>query len=129
MPRNTLVSSPTTGLGGRRRQLATRAPCWRAIKSCSLRSIVVAVSDQAPAGVAPHQRDSSISARHERLTLHEYLQVVRRRKWTILYTAVVVQLLAVLFMLTQTPVYEATAKVMLSRQSLANSLNGLQDPS
>src|SRR5262249_56992870 len=62
-------------------------------------------------------------------TLHDYLQVVRRRKWSILFAVVLVQLLAMLFTLSQTSVYQATAQVLLSRQSLANSLNGLQDPS
>jgi Mrp family chromosome partitioning ATPase/capsular polysaccharide biosynthesis protein len=56
------------------------------------------------------------------------LNVLRRRKWVIIYAVALVQLLSVLYMSRQTPVYQAKADVLLSRQSLANSLNGLQDP-
>ncbi|HEY6030562.1 MAG TPA: Wzz/FepE/Etk N-terminal domain-containing protein, partial [Gaiellaceae bacterium] len=62
-------------------------------------------------------------------TLRDYLQVVRRRKWIIIQAVVLVPLAAVLFSLQQTPVYQASADVLLSRQNLANTLNGLQDPS
>jgi Mrp family chromosome partitioning ATPase/capsular polysaccharide biosynthesis protein len=79
--------------------------------------------------MAPHQHDSSLASRHGGLTLRDYLQVVRRRRWTILFAVVLVQFLAVLLTLSQSPVYQATAQVLLSRQSLASSLNGLQDPS
>jgi Mrp family chromosome partitioning ATPase/capsular polysaccharide biosynthesis protein len=61
-------------------------------------------------------------------TLRDYLQVVKRRKWVIVQAVVLVPLAAVLFSLQQTPKYQATADVLLSRQNLANSLNGIQDP-
>jgi succinoglycan biosynthesis transport protein ExoP len=62
-------------------------------------------------------------------TLRDYLQVVKRRKWMIIQAVVLVPLAAILFSLQQTPMYQATADVLLSRQNLANTLNGIQDPS
>ncbi|HEY6016196.1 MAG TPA: Wzz/FepE/Etk N-terminal domain-containing protein, partial [Gaiellaceae bacterium] len=75
-------------------------------------------------------RTSGTPAAHQgAATLRDYLQVARRRKWIILQAVVLVPLAAVLFSLQQTPVYQASADVLLSRQNLANTLNGLQDPS
>lgn len=87
------------------------------------------MSPRVASGGNQHELGHSHSSRNGGLTLHDYLQVVRRRKWSILFAVVLVQLLAMLFTLSQTSVYQATAQVLLSRQSLANSLNGLQDPS
>ena len=75
-----------------------------------------------------HEHDSARATGHGGLTLHDYLQVLRRRKWAILFAVVLVQFLAVLLTLSESKVYQATAQVLLSRQSLASSLNGLQDP-
>jgi Mrp family chromosome partitioning ATPase len=61
--------------------------------------------------------------------LREYLHVVRRRKWTIVQAALLVPAVAVFFSLRQQPRYHACSQVLLSRQNLANSLNGIQDPS
>jgi polysaccharide biosynthesis transport protein len=61
-------------------------------------------------------------------TLRDYLQVVRRRKWIILSTTVLVPLAAVAFSLGQQRLYEAKSQVLLSRQNLANTLTGAQDP-
>lgn len=61
-------------------------------------------------------------------TLRDYLQVVRRRRWIILQAVLLVPLAAVLFSLQQEKKYEAAATVLLSRQNLANSLTGTQDP-
>jgi len=61
-------------------------------------------------------------------TLRDYLHVIRRRKWLLVQAVVIVPLAAVAFSLSQTPQYEATANVLLSRQNLANTLNGIQDP-
>jgi polysaccharide biosynthesis transport protein len=60
--------------------------------------------------------------------LQDYLRVVRRRKWTFLQAVVLVPTLAVLYALQQEPRYRASAEVLLSRQNLAASLNGIQDP-
>jgi polysaccharide biosynthesis transport protein len=59
--------------------------------------------------------------------LQEYLQVIRRRKWIIVSAVVLVPLVAIILSVRQTPVYEASAKVLLSRSNLANSLTGVQD--
>jgi Mrp family chromosome partitioning ATPase/capsular polysaccharide biosynthesis protein len=85
------------------------------------------MSDRSAAGTAPHEHASPATGRRG-LTLHDYLQVARRRKWTIVFAVVLVQFLAMLLTLSETPSYQATAQDMLSRQSLADSLNGLQDP-
>jgi Mrp family chromosome partitioning ATPase/capsular polysaccharide biosynthesis protein len=61
-------------------------------------------------------------------TLHQYLEVVRRRKWIILSITLLAAVLAFLHAVQQTPQYEASAKVLLSRTNLANSLTGVQDP-
>jgi len=61
-------------------------------------------------------------------TLRDYLQVVRRRRWVILLALVVGPLAAVTLAMRQQPLYSASAEVLLSRQNLANSLTGAQDP-
>jgi polysaccharide biosynthesis transport protein len=65
---------------------------------------------------------------HHVATLRDYLRVVRRRKWIILPTVVLVPLAAVLFSLRQETLYEARAEVLLVQQNLANQLNGIVDP-
>ncbi len=61
-------------------------------------------------------------------TLRDYLNVVRRRKWIILQAIILVPLAAVVFSLQQQKKFESSAQVLLSRQNLANSLTGTQDP-
>jgi len=61
-------------------------------------------------------------------TLQEYLQVLRRRKWLVLLALVVVPLVAVILSSLQTTEYSASAEVLLSRQNLPSSLNGVVDP-
>ncbi len=61
-------------------------------------------------------------------TLHDYLRVVRRRKWIILQAVVLVPLAAVLFSMRQERMYRASAEVLLSSQNLATQLNGIVDP-
>jgi polysaccharide biosynthesis transport protein len=56
------------------------------------------------------------------------LMALRRRKWAIVLPLLVVPAVAVLFSLQQDRRYEAQAKVLLSRQNLAASLTGTQDP-
>ena len=75
-------------------------------------------------------RTSGSSSAHEgSATLRDYLHVARRRKWIIVQATVLVPLATVLFSLHQTPVYQASASVLLSRENLANTLTGAQDPS
>jgi polysaccharide biosynthesis transport protein len=62
------------------------------------------------------------------LTLHDYLQVVRRRKWIIIIAATVAPLVAVLLTLRENVTYEASAQVLVNRQNLAANLSGVNDP-
>lgn len=61
-------------------------------------------------------------------TLGDYLGIVRRRKWLVVQAIVLVPLAAIVFSLHQTKLYEASAQVFLSRQDLASTLTGAQDP-
>lgn len=67
--------------------------------------------------------------------LRGYLAAFRRRKWYVLLALVLAPAVAVGYSLTQPKRYEATAKVLLSRQNLAGVLSGVsnadvyQDPS
>src|SRR5581483_10142260 len=63
---------------------------------------------------------------HGAASLRDYLNVVRRRKWIILQAVILVPLAAVLYSLQQTPVYESSATVLLSRQDLSDQLNNIQ---
>jgi tyrosine-protein kinase len=61
-------------------------------------------------------------------TLREYLNVLRRRRWIVLLTVVIVPAAAVGLSMLQPPRYAASSEVLLSRQNLANSLNNVVDP-
>jgi polysaccharide biosynthesis transport protein len=60
--------------------------------------------------------------------LTTYVQVMRRRKWLALAAIVLVPAAAYAFSTQQTSRYEASTEVLLNRQNLSNSLNGVQDP-
>jgi tyrosine-protein kinase len=59
--------------------------------------------------------------------LHDYLAVVRRRKWVALATIVIVTVVAFALSHLQHAEYRATAEVLLSR-NLASQLNNVTDP-
>jgi polysaccharide biosynthesis transport protein len=61
-------------------------------------------------------------------SLIEYLNLLRRRKLIIVVTAVLVASVAVALSLRQTKIYQASADVLLSRQSLASALTQTSDP-
>ena len=61
-------------------------------------------------------------------TLQGYLRVLRRRMWVIVPTLILIQLGVIFFTLRQSKLYEASAEVLLSRQSLAATLTNTQDP-
>jgi succinoglycan biosynthesis transport protein ExoP len=65
---------------------------------------------------------------HEHSTLRDYLQVLRRRKWIVVTAIVLAPAAAFAFSTQQQSKYQASAEVLLSRQNLSNSLNGVQDP-
>jgi receptor protein-tyrosine kinase len=65
--------------------------------------------------------------------LRGYLDVLLRRKWYVLLAFVLAPAVAVAYSFTQPKRYEATAKVLLSRQNLSSALSGAnadinQDP-
>jgi tyrosine-protein kinase len=62
------------------------------------------------------------------LTLRDYLDVLKRRKWVVLLLLVLVPVVAVLLSLRQPALYEASAQVLISRENLATQLEGLTDP-
>jgi Mrp family chromosome partitioning ATPase/capsular polysaccharide biosynthesis protein len=66
--------------------------------------------------------------RHAGYSLQDYLRVIRRRKWIIIQAAILVPLAAALFSLHQPKLYQSGAEVLISRQNLANALNGVSDP-
>lgn len=61
-------------------------------------------------------------------TLRDYLNVLRRRRVVVLLAVVVVPAGAVSLSMLQPARYSACANVLLSRQSLANSLSNVADP-
>lgn len=61
-------------------------------------------------------------------TLRDYLNVLRRRRLVVLLAIVVVPAGAVSLSMLQPARYSACANVLLSRQSLANSLSNVADP-
>jgi Mrp family chromosome partitioning ATPase len=69
-----------------------------------------------------------VTAQPAQSRLSEYVDVVRRRKLTVVQAMVLIPTLAVVFALREHPRYNASANVLLSRQSLAASLSGIQDP-
>jgi succinoglycan biosynthesis transport protein ExoP len=58
------------------------------------------------------------------VTLHDYLRVVRRRKWVVLQAVLILPLVAVAFSLHQEKRYEASADVLLNSENLATTVPG-----
>jgi capsular exopolysaccharide synthesis family protein len=61
--------------------------------------------------------------------LRHYLEILRKHKRLVLTAVIVVPITAYVYSLLQSPAYEATAKVLLSRQNIAADLSGLENPS
>jgi polysaccharide biosynthesis transport protein len=57
------------------------------------------------------------------IELRDYLRVLRRRKWTIALTALIVVALALAYSFVQSPVYEATAEVLVRPRTSEQLLN------
>src|SRR5581483_12357085 len=66
---------------------------------------------------------------HGAASLRDYLNVIRRRKAVILQAVILIPLAAVLYSMHETPMYQASATVLLSRQDLADQLNDIQNQS
>jgi capsular exopolysaccharide synthesis family protein len=60
--------------------------------------------------------------------LRDYLRILRRRKWYIVGTAILVAALAVAFSLREQKAYQAQSRVLLSRQDIAGAITGTQNP-
>jgi polysaccharide biosynthesis transport protein len=61
-------------------------------------------------------------------TLHDYLRVLRRRKWILIPPLVLAPVVAVVSSLGQPVRYEASAQVLVNRQNLPANLSGVNDP-
>ncbi len=59
--------------------------------------------------------------------LADFLRVVRRRKWIVVQTAIIVPIVAVAFSVRKPALYDAVAQVLLSRQNQAATLAGVPD--
>ena len=58
------------------------------------------------------------------VTLHDYLRVVRRRKWMVVQAALLLSLAALAFSLHQQRLYEASADVLLNSQNTDDTSSG-----
>jgi succinoglycan biosynthesis transport protein ExoP len=61
-------------------------------------------------------------------TLHDYLGVLRRRKWILIPPLVLAPAAAVLLATGKPVRYDASAQVLVNRQNLAANLSGVNDP-
>ena len=58
-------------------------------------------------------------------TLHDYLRVLRRRKWIILTAIIVVPAVAVAMSMRQPALYQSTAEVLLTNKDISAGLTGV----
>jgi Mrp family chromosome partitioning ATPase len=68
--------------------------------------------------------DSNLEHGSRPPSLSDYLRILRRRKWYVIATAVLITLLTLAFSLSQTKVYRASANVLLSREDIAAAVTG-----
>jgi len=61
-------------------------------------------------------------------TLHDYLRILRRRKWIVIPAIIVAPLVAVLLSQGRAIRYQAAAQVFVNRQNLAADVTGVNDP-
>lgn len=64
---------------------------------------------------------------HEGASLHDYLHVLRRRKWILILSVVVLPLAALLFSLSREPLYQAGSTVLITNQDLSSAVLGIDD--
>jgi len=73
--------------------------------------------------------DSQVDHLSRPLNLGDYLRILKRRKWHVVATAVLITVLTLAFSLSESKVYRASADVLLSRQDIAAAATGApQDP-
>ena len=58
------------------------------------------------------------------MSLRDYLQILRRRKWIVILVTIAVPAAALAYSLRQSASYSADADVLLSRQDIASALSG-----
>jgi polysaccharide biosynthesis transport protein len=61
---------------------------------------------------------------HEVRTVSDYVRVVRRRKWLILSIAVLFPMAALLYSMERSPLYRASAEVLINRTTFAADVTG-----
>jgi succinoglycan biosynthesis transport protein ExoP len=61
-------------------------------------------------------------------TLADYVAILRRRKWIIIALPVVAAVSAYAVSRTQTPLYQATAQVLVNRTSIVSAITNVSDP-
>src|SRR5436190_23543811 len=78
--------------------------------------------------MTPHEHATSTHA-SENSGLRSILRLVSRRRRIVVGVPIVLLALALGRSFTQEPLYQGTAEVLLSRQNLANTLQGTSTPS
>ena len=78
-------------------------------------------------GEPPNVSYGSAGASQQR-GLSDYLRVLRRRKWYIICTAILVAGLAVAFSMREQKAYQAQSQVLLNRQDIAGAVTGTPSP-
>jgi len=59
------------------------------------------------------------------VTLHDYVRVIRRRKWVIATAVILIPLVAVILSMQQPKLYQANSELLLANRDLAPSLTGI----
>ena len=68
---------------------------------------------------------SVVEQQQESRSLRDYLAVLRRRAWMIVFVAIVTTASALAFSLTQKSLYQAKASVLVNNQSLIATMQGI----
>lgn len=110
---------------------ALRTGVWkRGTAIAASRPPRVSVRRPAPGAVTADPPETRLDdSGGESVALLAYSRVLARRKWWVLCPLILVPLAAVLVSLQQTPLYQASAQVLLSQQSPVTSILGISDPS
>lgn len=71
--------------------------------------------------------DKQLSSNHngidQRTNLRDYLQIIARRRWTIILTLIITTAIALGYSFVTTPVYSATASVLIPEQQAGSALD------
>ena len=62
-------------------------------------------------------------------TVADYFAIVRRRKWIVLLPPVIAALLAFFVSSSHSPLYQASAQILVDRTSLVTAITQVGDPS